>query len=181
MRCLFLPGDKGRWRLIFNEFEAPILAGSCQQLAGQYRLKVEDLPEPLQTYWRGRIAEDQDVEDLREEQHQLEEERLAWRSERLPLVEKWLAAYIESGLGKPWVLELQREELENLLIIINDRKLTLGLEHGLDRALVDADFNDISDNILRLALQEVCILDQIEDRCLAAIASAENSGQQEGI
>lgn len=174
MKCLPDPEKLGHWQLRLNEFEAQLFAGSLHWLAEHYRLRMDELPESLQDHWRGRIGAGRIMDSLPEEQQHLEEERLAWRSERLPLVEKWLSDYAESGLGKPWVLPLDREQIENLLIIVNDRRLTLAAEHELDETLMEADVETIADIPLRQALWEVHVLAYLQEYCLAAIGAEPN-------
>lgn len=174
MKCLPDPEQPGHWCLHFNEFEGEMVASSFQRLAKHYQLEMDELPESLQDYWRGRIGAGRDIDSLPEEQQHLEEERLAWRSERFPLVEKWLADYVESGLGEPWILRLDRESLESLIIIVNDRRLTIAAEHELDDTLMEADVDTITDIPLRQALWEVHVLAYVQEYCLAAIHAEPN-------
>lgn len=169
----------GQWRLDLNEIEAHLLAGSLDRLVSHYRMTLEDLPEALQDYWRGRLAAEKDAEQLRDAQQQLEEERLAWRGERLPKVEKWLAAYDESGIGRAWTLRLDREEMETFLVVLNDRRLTLAVEFGIDETLMEADMDAINDVALRQALWEVNILAHFQEYCLMALENWETGDEKE--
>ena len=174
MKCAPVADKLDWWQLDWNDFEAQVLAGSFQRMAVHYQLQLEDLPPALQKHWRGHVAEAKDADALKEEQHLLEGERQAWRSERLTLAEKWLAAYMESGVGRPWSLQLEREELEGLLMVLNDRRLILALEHGIDETLMEVDFDDIKEVPLRQALWEVHVLALFQEQCLAALTLASN-------
>ncbi len=173
MKCAPVPDKPDQWQLDWNDFEAQMAAGSFQRMAMHYQLQVDDLPPALQAHWRGHLAEAKDVEALKEEQHLLEGERLAWRSERLTLVEKWVAAYAKSGIGLAWSLQ-DREELEGLLMVLNDRRLILAVEHGIDETLMEVDLDNVAEIPLRQALWEVHVLALFQEQCLAALALAEN-------
>lgn len=172
MRCSQDP-DSSQWRIEFNPSEALLVFHSFQQMAEQYRLSVEDLPPALQDYWRGRISESGNPEELSEARHQLEEERIAWRGERLPLVERWIADYRRSGIAREWTLVLSRDEVENVMIIWNDRRLTLATEHELTETLMDLD--EVADESLRHVLLEVELLGNLQGLLLEHIQHAENN------
>jgi hypothetical protein len=167
--------DSGQWRIEFNSSEAFLVSHSLQQLAAHYRLRVEDLPEVLQDYWRGRISKAGDPDDLKEASHQLEEERIAWRGERLPLVEKWVAEYEKCDVTETWALALHRDELETLMIILNDRRLTLAAEHDLSEGMMEMDLDEVTDEILRHALLEVHILGNVQGILLDCVARSDNN------
>lgn len=171
MKCAPVADKPGWWKLDLNESEACVLAVTFQRMAHYYKLHDEDLPPSLQAHRRNSMAEPKDVEDLREEQHLLEEERKVWRSERFAQVEKWLASYAASGITNPWSFEMEREEVENLLMILNDRRLTLAAEYELDEALMETDLETITDLSLQQVLGEIHLLALFLGQCLACLAA----------
>ncbi len=171
MKCLH-ETETGPWVIVLNAMEANLLTGLFRRMAEHYRLDVESLPEKLQEHWRGQISRAGDPKELKEAQEQLQEERLVWRGERLTLLEKWMEDYARNSEGKPWTLELAPDEFEGLLIVLNDRRLILAAQHGLDEEEMEANWEKAPDLTTRMVLGEIDILTQF----LIVFLNALNSG-----
>lgn len=176
MRCRRVA--KG-WALSFNEAEGLLLAGAFRQLARHYAVNVEELPERLKAYWTGRMSADPRVnEQLADEREVLAEERKLWRSERLVWIEGRLKDY---PAGKPWRFTVDPAELETLLSVLNDRRLTLAVEHAVTEAEMDTDPEEVTDEARRHVLWEIHLLAIFQERCLAALAAGGPPGEEELI
>jgi hypothetical protein len=161
--------DSELWRVELGAIESNLLTTLFQRALEQYRQKVDSLPEAVQQHLRGSISKEAEPEKLREEQEALQAERLAWRGERLVLLEKWMGDYLRSGVGKSWTFDLTRDELEGLLMILNDRRLLLATEHGLDEEEMEAQWEKAMDVNQRLVLGEIDLLTQFLGSFLMAL------------
>lgn len=159
--------EEGQRRLGFNEAEGFILASAIRQLQKHYRVKVDDLPEHLRAYWKGRLSRNAATnEELEIDNELLADERSAWRSQREKLVQSWLADFQP---GKAWEIVLDDDAMGDFLAILNDRRITLSVEHQISQVDMDKALDEITDAKLREVLFEIEILALFQMNCLASL------------
>lgn len=155
------------WHLCFNEPEAVILSASLRAVQKHYAVEVEDLPEHLRAHWQGRLSRDDATNaKLEADNEMLAEERAAWRSQRLVAVQDWLDGY---QLGRPWEIRLDDDRMGDFLAVLNDRRLTLSVEHGIGQKEMDMEIEDARDPKLRDILFEIEVLAMFQVNCLATL------------
>ncbi|CAF0693522.1 DUF2017 family protein [Candidatus Methylacidithermus pantelleriae] len=164
---------EGKLALELEGPEKEALWVSLLALRDHYRTELAELPEPLQRYWVGSVsreslqgAEGEEAGEL------LKETRLSWRSERAELVEQWLQRLRPiPGTGRSGLL-LEKEELDIFLSIINDRRLTLAVEHGIGEEEMNRNPLWVSSRALQRALWEIHFLAYLQETLLSFLSGS---------
>jgi hypothetical protein len=168
--------DGDRWCLEFSEIEAQLLVDSMTELVTHYETAFEDLPQSVRDHWRGKVTNGNTTDlDLVEEQQQLEEERLSWRSARLPILQGWLSQHRRAGAGKKWSLLMSPADLELFIIILNDRRLTIASQFIVSEDDMDLDPREVEDEIRRQVLWEIHLLGYFQEICLVSLRDTHNN------
>jgi len=161
-------GGEGALVLDFEGAEKEILFLSLTEIQEHYEADFEKLPQALKKYWSGTLSASADPE-LAEAAEDLRETRLAWRSDRLKALDRWLAS--DGVLADPdsHRLRLDPDEIDLFLAILNDRRLTLAILHGFDDPDMEVNPASIEDNDRQRALWEVHFLAFVMEHCLQGL------------
>jgi hypothetical protein len=152
------PLDAGRWRLGFSEPEAAFLVNVLTGLARHYANDLTHLPPALRAYWQGSISAGAVSDDLRDAQEMLSDSRQELRTERGALAENWIREYELAEERDPWQVEISSAERDDLVAMLNDRRLTLALEIGISDTDMEIDPSHISQDGRRAAILEIDVL-----------------------
>ena len=152
--------DSGRWRLSFTEPEAGFLISVMARLGKHYQEDVVRMPPALRAYWQGTITRGgvAGKEDLKESQEVLAEARTELRAERLALVENWMRDFELAEERNPWKVEVSGPERDELVAMLNDRRMLLALELGITEEDMEADPDRISNEVRRSGVLEIDVL-----------------------
>ena len=80
------------------------------------------------------------------------------RSQRLDLVENWIQEYELAETRNPWQVEVSSAERDELIAMLNDRRLLLAFNIGVTEADMEADPSHISEDARRHAIMEIDFL-----------------------
>jgi BMFP domain-containing protein YqiC len=154
------PIEPGRWRLSFTGPEAGFLMHVLGRLGKQYQEKVAEMPPALRAYWQGTIARGGVAgrEDLKEAQEVLAEARTELRAERLALVENWMREFELAEERNPWRVEISSAERDEIVAMLNDRRMLVALELGITESDMEADPGKISNETRRAGILEIDVL-----------------------
>ena len=164
--------DTGAWRLEFAAEESKPVSDLLLRMLEHYQIEFSTLPEALQRYWRGCLSKAGNPEELKEAREHLQEERLVWRGERMALLEKWYKDSKSVAEDQPWTLALSPEEFESLLVILNDRRLMLATQYGMNEEDLENAWTkkaQTQDLPALLALQEIEMLGNLQYILLGAL------------
>ncbi|WP_018291549.1 DUF2017 family protein [Verrucomicrobium sp. 3C] len=152
----------------FEPAEREILLASFLELRKHYQTEFSQLPEELQQYWRGTMSRGEEDEAILSAAEELEVERLSWRSERLALLDKWLAP--DSPLQNPseTSLTLSPGEVDEFLSMLNDRRLTIAVAEGIAEEQMDWDPLSVGSRDLQRALWEIHFLAYLQESCVSS-------------
>jgi hypothetical protein len=164
---------EGKLALELEGPEKEALWVSLLALRDHYRAELAELPEPLRRYWVGSISKESLTGPEAEEAEELlKETRLAWRSERAELVERWLErTHPVPGTGRSRLV-LERDEVDAFLSIINDRRLTLAVEHGIGEEEMNRNPLWVSSRSLQRALWEIHFLAYLQEVLLSFLSGS---------
>jgi hypothetical protein len=136
MTCETL-GD-GRWRLAFPEAEALFFVNVLARLREHYAQDLSSLPPSQRTYWKETRSPELTApvarDAAKEEENVLGDARAELRSQRLVLAENWLQDFELADSRDPWTVELADGDRDEFVAMLNDRRLLLALEIGLNEA-----------------------------------------------
>ena len=129
---------ENRWRLVFPEPEALFFVNVLARLREHYAQSVADLPPAQRTFWKeshspeltGPVAE----AAAKDEETVLADARAELRSQRLVLAENWVQDFELADSRDPWTVELADGDRDEFVAMLNDRRLLLALEIGLNEA-----------------------------------------------
>ena len=162
--------------LDFEGAEKELLFLSLTETQDHYEIEFDSLPESLRKYWSGTLTTQPDPE-LAEAAEDLKETRLAWRSDRLKALDRWLAS--DGLLADPenHRFRLEPDEIDLFLAILNDRRLLLAAHHGFDDPVMEVNPASIDDKDRQRALWEVHFLAFVMEHCLLGLQGHE--GEEE--
>ena len=128
------------------------------------------MPDALWTYriaaeaiGRGRLSRDpMTTRELGEANSDLQEAREELRVDRLAQVNKWLANDSPLRNQSKGAFMLDEEEVEEFLVIVNDRRLLLAMEKQLDRTHLDQDLLEVKQPELQQCLLEIHFLASVQ-------------------
>jgi len=148
-----------QWRLSFNEPEADFLVNVLARMARHYQEDVSRLPPALRAYWQGTLTRGKaSGADLKESQEVLAEARTELRAERLALAENWMRDYELAEERDPWQVDITATERDEIVSMLNDRRMLLALEAGITEADMEADLGKMSDDARRARVLEIDVL-----------------------
>jgi hypothetical protein len=155
-----LQTEPGQWRLSFSEAEALFIINVLARVGENYREDISRMPPAQRAYWQGTIAHGDIAhqEDLKESQEVLSEARSELRSERLALVETWLREFELAEQRDPWEVDITTAERDDLVAMLNDRRLLVSLELGVTEHDMEADLSQISSEARRSGIMEIDVL-----------------------
>ena len=167
-------GDESEGSLVldFEGAEKEILFLSLTEIQEHYEADFEKLPESLKKYWSGTLSASADPE-LAEAAEDLKETRLAWRSDRLKALDRWLSTDGALADLASHGLRLESDEIDLFLAILNDRRLILALLHGFDDPVMEVNPASIDDHDRQRALWEVHFLAFVMEHCLQGLQGHE--------
>ncbi|SDU15209.1 hypothetical protein SAMN05444156_2271 [Verrucomicrobium sp. GAS474] len=162
---------KGTLTLTFEKAERQVMEAVFSASKDLYAVDIEELPEVLQRHWRGRLFSGRpaSIPGADAASDDLAEARLGWRSERLVMLEKWLAPGAPFGEGGNGVLTLPPDEIDLFFSIINDRRLSLAALYLVTEDLMEADIEAIQPQELQQAVWEIHLLAFVMENCLQCI------------
>jgi hypothetical protein len=154
--------------ILLEPTERELLLSSLFELRKHYQQEISQLPEPLRKFWLGELSRDpqlqSELDDLKED---LSAERIELRSERLRLLEEWLSR--ESPLRNPskGFLRIAKKDIDQFLCLLNDRRLTLAIIHGITEEQMDWDPFLIKSKPLQQAIWEIHFLAYLQENCIS--------------
>lgn len=168
MRCEY----DGQILLIeFAESEKEMLLFSLEELREHYSTDESKLPSKLRKFWRGTLSRTPEkTEEWTEAEEDLASARWGIKSERLVLVNRWLASDGLLLAANQSKLGLDEGECEQFLCILNDRRLLLALEYNLDDTLLEKNPVTVSDHEAQQALWEIHFLAYLQQQVLDAVS-----------
>jgi hypothetical protein len=158
------PVDDG-WELQLGMAEAVLLLRSLTALQRQQETPVEQLPATLREYWQGIISRGQ-TDSLEEAAKDLTEARLLWRGERATLLKIWIEKLKIEKEAENIAIALKKDDLEQFLTMINDRRLLLAAEYEITEREMDTDPVEIKNQERRLVLVEMFLLGLVMEQIL---------------
>ena len=161
----------GTLNIEFEKPERKVMEAVLEASRQQYAADFDSLPEVLQKHWRGRLFSGRPatIPGADTASDDLAEARLAWRSERLEVVEKWLALGGPFGPKGNGLLTLRPDEIDLFFSILNDRRLSLAALYSINEDLMAADIEAIQPQELQQAVWEVHLLAFVMESCLQCI------------
>ena len=161
----------GTLTISFESPEMQVMEAVLSAAREQYAADFEELPDILQKYWRGRLFSGRpaSIPGADTAADDLADARLAWRSERLEIVEKWLAAGAAFGPKGDGVLVLSPDEIDSFLSILNDRRLSLAALYSISEDLMTADIEAIQPAELQQVVWEIHLLAFVMESCLQCL------------
>jgi hypothetical protein len=150
----------GQWRLSFTEPEANFLVNVLARLGKHYQDDIARMPPALRAYWQGTITRGPAAGpgDLKESQEVLAEARAELRGERLALVENWLREFELAEERDPWKVEVSGTERDEIIAMLNDRRMMLALEAAITEEDMEADLGQIANEARRACILEIDVL-----------------------
>ncbi len=133
----------GGIRIAFAEDETGLMELAFLQLVAAYTLKTEG--RPSQAYWDGMISKTKPDQEngLDEAQEMLQEARAELKSERAALAKTWLSQF-QAANRAPFILELKPAERDELVAMINDRRLIVAMEAELSEGDIEGENENLS-------------------------------------
>jgi hypothetical protein len=152
--------EPGQWRLSFNEPETEFILTTLARLGKHYQEDITRMPPALRAYWQGTMTRSESVSPAERQalQDDLADARTELRAERLALVENWMREYELSEQRDPWPVEVTTAERDELLAMLNDRRMTLAMELGITEDDMEADLGQIGNEARRNTVIEIDIL-----------------------
>ncbi|QSR89345.1 hypothetical protein [Methylacidiphilum caldifontis] len=159
--------DKDELIIQFEPTERELLLTSLFELKKHYKQEITELPDPLKKFWIGQLSRSTDPEEVEELLEDLAAERLELRSERLKLLENWLSK--DSSLLNPTkgYLRIAKRDIDHFLCLLNDRRITLALIHGITEEQMDWDPFLIKSKTLQQAIWEIHFLAYLQENCIS--------------
>jgi hypothetical protein len=149
--------EPGRWRLSFTEPEAAFLMNVLARLARHYQVDVSGLSPELRAFWQTGASVPRDKPEAEESREVLADARAELRSERLVLAENWMRDFEIAEDRDPWTVELTTAERDEFVCMLNDRRLILAMEAGInDSGKIET--GAISREELRASIMEIDVL-----------------------
>ena len=161
------PISPSRWRLVLPEPEALLFVSILANLARHYRQNLGELPPAVRAYWKGTVSREltgplpAETDPKGEPEPVLSEARLELRSERAALAEKWVREYEIAESRDPWKVELDAQERDDVVAMLNDRRLVVALEIGLTDREHEIDPYKMADESRRGAIMEIDLLGHV--------------------
>jgi len=155
--------DPENWRLTFPEHEAAFIINVLARLGRQYQEDPKEMSPGLRAFWDGNItkgtaANPKELGELADAQQLLVEARTELRSQRLNLVENWIQEYELAETRDPWQVEVSSAERDELIAMLNDRRLLLAFHIGVTESDMEKDPSHIPDEARRHAILEIDVL-----------------------
>jgi hypothetical protein len=155
--------DPEHWRLTFPEHEATFIVNVLARLGRQYQEDPKQMSPALRAFWDGNITKGEAVNqkeltELADAQQLLVESRTELRSQRLELVENWIQEFELAESRDPWQVEVSSSDRDELVAMLNDRRLLLAFNIGVTETDMEQDPAHISDEARRHAILEIDVL-----------------------
>jgi hypothetical protein len=155
--------DSEHWRLTFPEHEAAFIVNVLARLGRQYQEDPKQMSPALRAFWDGSItkgtaANPKELGELADAQQLLVEARTELRSQRLSLVENWIQEFELAESRDPWQVEVSNTERDELVAMLNDRRLLLAFTIGVTETDMEKDPSQISDEARRHTILEIDVL-----------------------
>ncbi|VVM08367.1 hypothetical protein MAMC_02079 [Methylacidimicrobium cyclopophantes] len=149
--------------------EREILLGSLLALRKHYQTELSQLSEALQHHWRGTLTRGDGAEEIPGAAEELEAERLSWRPQRVALLDKWLAQGSPLQSASPASLTLSEGEFDEFLAMLNDRRITLAVAHGVTEEQMEWNPLTVQSRELQKALWEIHFLAFLQESCVSSL------------
>ncbi|MES2309234.1 MAG: DUF2017 family protein [Verrucomicrobiota bacterium] len=144
---------------LLHPAEALWLLHSFQELKQSYETSIELLPEKEQSYWKGTLTDPTHPDlPLNSESESLELERLEWKSLRSVKTIEWLHQFESFHTQKEFEFKIQKEDVDLLLQITNDRRLLLASTYDVCESDMHHDHDKLPEDPKATALIEIDFL-----------------------
>ncbi|ACD82712.1 hypothetical protein [Candidatus Methylacidiphilum infernorum] len=159
--------DKDELIIQFEPTERELLLTSLFELKKHYQQEISEFPDPLRKFWTGELSRQTSPAEVEELIEDLTAERLELRSERLKLLEDWLSK--ENSLRNPskGYLRIAKKDIDQFLCLLNDRRITLALMHGITEEQMEWDPFLIKSKALQQAIWEIHFLAYLQENCIS--------------
>lgn len=143
------------------------LSEVLESLARRYGADFADLDPKTSTAWYWPKGVESAGGGRSADREEMLRQAVALRSERIPLLKRWIAAL--GGSGDPATLRLPSAEAEVFVAGVNDHRLALAMRHGWMDTRLEQDLEKIADGTQRVALAEIHFLGAIVGEVLEAM------------
>ena len=161
--------DGDHLRLVLAEEEAKFLAPILRAVAAEYAIPPPELDAKVQGVWYSSEGMDRvqmPADERREWEHALHE----FRGENSRKIGAWLAILAQTAPVITWSLE--GEDVERLMIVLNDHRLSLAARHDVAEQEMEHDLDRIESPGKKQALFHIHILGAMIHRIIEEMGGA---------
>ena len=153
-------------RMTLQSSEAPFIADVLVQLQKEYEVPPQELESKISEVWyskKGHQGTGSSKEEIAEWNHSLFE----FRGENARKIQDWIQLLRRESYPVVWDVPLQ--EVDSLLMILNDYRLSLAARYEVAESEMEHDLTQIEDARKRLALLQIHLLGIMMDEILQCL------------
>lgn len=159
-----ITSDSGKIQILLRNIEAPFLIQVFEELKNDYQVPPESMETKVAGVWysnEGHLR----VNSSEEEEREWNQELFEYRSHNVEKIEEWLRV-LRNNENESILWEVPWHELDALLVVMNDHRLSLAARHEVAEVEMEHDLEKVADLQKRRALFQIHILGMIISRIL---------------